>query len=163
MQEIIKILLETKRDGMQLLIDRMIERGYFQSPASTKYHECTTGGLARHSLSVYKLYSLFPTKYGLDISSDSIAITAICHDICKVGAYVPSDKGFKWNHKHPKGHGELSVTAVSKYINLTDLESDIIRFHMGFYNKERPFRDIFAAFNDPRIKLFYMCDELSCI
>jgi len=37
---IIALLKGTKREGMEKLISWLIEAGFFESPASTKYHGC---------------------------------------------------------------------------------------------------------------------------
>ena len=56
---IIKLLLSTKRDGIVQLIDHLMAKGFFESPASTRFHGSYVGGLADHSLAVYnKLHEL---------------------------------------------------------------------------------------------------------
>ena len=50
-QEIFKkMLLSTNREGMENVIDRMEEQGFFKAPASTKFHLNYEGGLLRINL-----------------------------------------------------------------------------------------------------------------
>ena len=47
------LLLSTKRQGMEALIDHMEENGFFTAPCSTSHHLSKEGGLAEHSYNVY--------------------------------------------------------------------------------------------------------------
>lgn len=47
---IIGRLNETNRQGIDVLIRRLLSDGFFTSPASHKFHGCYRGGLASHSL-----------------------------------------------------------------------------------------------------------------
>ena len=47
-EKIIELLESTHRAGMVHLIDYLHENGFFEAPASTKYHGCFEGGLAVH-------------------------------------------------------------------------------------------------------------------
>ena len=117
------------------------------------------GGLAYHSLNVYKrLHTEFTqeakAKTGTDkIDSDikySLIICSICHDLCKVNFY---EKG-KRNVKNPDtgkweevptynvkdqlilGHGEKSLYICQKLgVVLTDEEAMAIRWHMGGFDE----------------------------
>lgn len=73
------------------------ESDYFTAPASRKYHMSVEGGLARHSLHVYSiLYDLARLFYGSFPGEDgifeSLALIAICHDLCKVNFYKQSEE-----------------------------------------------------------------------
>lgn len=142
---IISLLTSTERDGMRQMIDYLVDGGFFESPASTKFHGSHPGGLAEHSLGVYDGLLEWPVniltldqdttagKKPLPITPEGIVIACLLHDVNKVGAYIGTEAPYKWNKEHPEGHGELSVSVVSEYIKLTDLEAMMIRFHMGFY------------------------------
>ena len=147
-QEHIRALLEsTGRDGMDGLIGHLLAEGFFESPASTKFHGCYKGGLAKHSLRVYDLlieliakpHSLdlaaisSPGQKPLPITPDNLIIAALLHDVCKVGAYIGTEKPYKYNKQQPKGHAELSITRVNGFIALEPIEEMMIRFHMGVY------------------------------
>ena len=75
MKEIVKqLLLNTKRDGMEKLIDYMELKGFFTSPASTKYHLACNGGLMNHS---YSLYILFKKMCYVTFLSSYIDLTLL--------------------------------------------------------------------------------------
>ena len=145
-ETIINLLRNTKRDGIENLIDYLKKSGFFESPASTKYHGCYAGGLAKHSYTVYsyvcdciekrglKLDAITsPGQKPLEISQTSIIIACLLHDVCKIGAYIGTEKPYSWNKKQPKGHALLSIKRIKKHIELTDLEELMIKYHMGIY------------------------------
>ena len=67
-------------------------------------------------------------KWEKPIPTDSVIICGLLHDLCKVGAYEQiTSKGYG------KGHGKLSVARIEEYIQLTQIEKDIILFHMGLF------------------------------
>ncbi len=108
-----------------------------------------------HSLNVYeclKDYLARPrTKelYGMDYSPETIAVTALLHDICKVGFYAVDYRNAKneqgaWERVPyytirdtlPYGHGEKSVYMIQSFMRLTRDEAFAIRYHMGFSGNE---------------------------
>ena len=131
---IVEALKETKRNGVEKLIDYMLEGGFFSCPASSKFHLNVEGGLAIHTWNVYCEFWDLAQHYKLDISKDSLAITSLTHDLCKMGAYLKNGTGFKWNKEQPKGHGTLSVKRVKEFIELDEIEELCIRYHMGPWN-----------------------------
>ena len=54
-KDIISILETVKRPGIDRLIEWLCKNDYFTAPASTMYHSNYEGGLAQHSLNVYKV------------------------------------------------------------------------------------------------------------
>lgn len=141
--KITELLTKTKRPGIGNLIKYMEESGFFTSPASTKFHGCYSGGLAKHSMRVYELAVKFgglkldavtaPGQKPLEIKHDTVTIATLLHDIFKAGAYIGTEKPYTWNKKTGKGHALLSIEIIQKYIELTELEILIIKFHMGVY------------------------------
>ena len=143
-EKIIDLLKSTNRDGMDKLIDWLEQEGFFTCPASTKYHGCFEGGLAKHSLGVYDLLMEFAKGMNLGavtspgqnphtLNDDNFIIAALLHDVCKVGAYIGTEKPYKWNKQQPKGHATLSIARIEQFIKLEPIEEMAIRFHMGFY------------------------------
>ena len=149
-QTIIRLLRDTiqtadRRKGMHDLVE-YLEHGtdFFEAPASTKHHCAYVGGLAEHSLNVHGVLVQLVETFGTRIPYDSIAITALLHDVCKTNFYVreqawrKDDRG-KWesytrwgiNDLLPLGHGEKSLFIISKFIQLSDEEAAAIRWHMG--------------------------------
>lgn len=141
--KIIELLANTKRNGVASILEYLEDGGFFESPASTRFHGAYPGGLAEHSLSVYiLLIKLCPTNICDAISSgqnplpldcDSLVIATLLHDICKMGAYIGTEKPYKWNKQQPKGHALLSIERIKKHIELTELEEMMIKYHMGVY------------------------------
>lgn len=149
-EEIIKLLRSTKRKDIEYLINFLLETDFFIAPASAKYHSAHVGGLAEHSYKVFELFYRKCKLYKLNIPIETIIITTLLHDICKIDTYIiekkwRKDSKNKWesyeaygytNHM-PIGHGEKSVIIISKFIELTEQEILMIRWHMGFsVNKE---------------------------
>ena len=141
--KIIELLESTNRAGMKPLIHYLESDGFFESPASTKFHGCYKGGLADHSLGVYNLLIKHcPTNIAeplgagqkpLSVDGDTIKIAALLHDACKIGAYIGTEKPYKWNKQQPKGHATLSIERIKKHIELTPIEEMMIKYHMGVY------------------------------
>ena len=76
-----------KREGVDKLVEMLETSDYFTAPASTQYHSCGIGGLADHSLSVYKILKAKNTNFKLEYTDETIAIVGLFHDICKVDFY----------------------------------------------------------------------------
>ena len=118
-----------KRDGADKLLDYLSNRSdFFTAPASTRFHSSYDGGLAQHSINVYRCLVDYLSRervkelYKLSYSEETVAIVALLHDICKTDVYVKdfrnvkNDQGvwekvpcYKFEDKLPYGHGEKSV------------------------------------------------------
>lgn len=153
-EKIKELLLSTGRPGMERLLDWIEQKtDFYTAPASTKYHLACAGGLAQHSLNVYDLL-LGKTASGLlEIRKETIIITALLHDLCKVNFYYLEKKNVRdgskinaygkevanWVEKDawavrdsfPVGHGEKSCYYIQSCIRLSDEEYAMIRLHMG--------------------------------
>ena len=137
-------LTKINRNGMGKLIEYLKTSDFYTAPASTKYHGSHEGGLAEHSLNVFGLLSEKNERYALGLVADTVRICGLLHDICKVSLYFKEEKWRKddrgkwesykaWVVKDsfPIGHGEKSVIMIQKFIELTDTEIHMIRWHMG--------------------------------
>jgi 23S rRNA maturation-related 3'-5' exoribonuclease YhaM len=173
-EKIIELLTSTNRTGVNALIDWLIEKGFFTSPGSTRFHGCYTGGLAQHSFNVYELLDKANKEYGLECPQESIIIATLLHDVCKVGAYLGNSKPYTWNRSQPKGHAALSLERIKQFIELTDLEEKMIKYHMGVYGLEEfePGKGEYtlrnesmanAWFHHPIVKVMYFCDEFATL
>jgi len=129
--EIIELLKSTKREGMPALITHLEEKGFFTSPASTKWHGNYPGGLAEHSYSLYKMFldrcnefNLINDKsFGVDtIRTENIIIISLLHDACKVGAYLVDRNLIRYNKSMPPGHATISLGRVKEFIQLEPIE-----------------------------------------
>lgn len=146
-----ELLLSTKREGVEALLEFIRKSDFYTAPASTKYHSCHEGGLLEHSLNVYeclkeKRKNPIWEKALSDIPEESFIISSLLHDLCKCFLYTvdyrnkKNDETGVWekvpfyaiDDKMALGHGEKSVMIASKYIELTSPELFSIRWHMGW-------------------------------
>lgn len=129
-----RILNESEMDNSQNLfithlINNLWEFGFFNSPASIKYHGNYRCGLAEHSIGVlYYLLKFYHEFKDIreNFSLFDIFIAGICHDLCKIGLYLevkidPTSipNGMELDKEQPRfvknynrrslGHGEQSV------------------------------------------------------
>lgn len=134
-----------KRKGADDLLKWIESNGFFSAPASKRHHGSFPGGLAEHSINVFRrLLHLndeeekrqqYP-QYDLE----TIAICGLLHDLCKIDAYRerPVLKGAREQYEitgnFPAGHGEKSVILILQFMKLTQEEILAIRWHMGQYD-----------------------------
>jgi len=132
---VIELLLSTKREGMDNLVDWLVATGYFVSPASVRHHSSDDGGLVRHSANVYELLAQMNKTCKCGCPDESIIIASLLHDVCKIQAYVRTQTLDGWtnNREKPAGHAKLSIDRIKQYIKLTELEEMMIRYHMGVF------------------------------
>ena len=143
------VRLYIRRDGIEELMNWIDEEtDFFTAPCSTKYHLNIKGGLCQHSLNVLKAVFKFYSLYDVDVSTETLAITSLFHDLCKVNTYKeylkwtkdPSDPNAKWqqmpyyqfDEDFAFGHSEKSVFYLQQFIHLTPYEAQAINGHMGF-------------------------------
>lgn len=154
-------LMATKRVGADKVFAGLEALGFFEAPASTRFHGAYAGGLAEHSLNVYteamvlrELQIKLRSELAPRLPADSVAIAALLHDVCKAEIYQQvekfrkDDKG-KWEKyttygvdyaNLPLGHGEKSVIRLLRLgLETTDDEMLAIRWHMqGFDLADSP-------------------------
>ena len=181
--QIIELLLSTKREGIEGLVEYLKGSTFFTDPASISgygnktYHGSFRGGLALHSLCVYKTLKQYKDVGLFDFDDGSIIICALMHDLCKVGTYEIEIKNVKnaegqWTTEQrfiskadegfTYGHGEKSVDMLRDFIKLSDLEKMAIRFHMGAYEGENAWIYVEPAFKKhPFIFYIHVADEYS--
>lgn len=89
----ISLLKKVQRGAdIDALIKKLDDNGFFEDPASTRFHNAFPGGLCAHSLNVYdRLISLINETYK-DIPfpviyEESALIVALCHDLDKMSKY----------------------------------------------------------------------------
>lgn len=176
--EIVSLLRATNRTDIDKLISYLDASGFFTSPGSTKYHGCYKGGLAKHSLSVYKLLKYHTVRLNLEVREDSVVIASLLHDVCKIGAYLGESKPYRWNPAQPKGHAKLSLERIKPLIEITELEEKMILYHMGIYglvefqDPGREYKGEYrlrkdgmanAWYHHPVVKVMYFCDEIAAL
>jgi hypothetical protein len=145
------------REGSDKFLEYLTGKSsdFFTAPASTRFHGAYAGGLAEHSVNVYRCLKAYLDRervrdtYGLQYSEETIALVALLHDVCKIGCYkagtrnVKDENGkwqsvpvFNFDDPLPYGHGEKSVYILSGFMRLTREEAFAIRYHMGFSGNE---------------------------
>jgi len=158
-EKVISLLKTINREGMEQLIEFLEKSDFFKAPASTKYHGAFEGGLVEHSYKVYEILQDKIEHYKLNIPEETIIISSILHDICKVNFYkidfrnAKNSKG-EWEKVPyytiedtiPYGHGEKSVMMLTEYIKLTNEEKYSIRWHMGFSEPKETYGTLGQAF-----------------
>lgn len=123
------LLRSTRRKGIENVIHYLEENGFFIVPSSLYRHHNWRGGLAEHSLGVYRIASIKSAC----LPQASIIIAGLLHDICKASKlYYDEDGNIHEHHTHIKGHGYRSVKLLELCgLELTDDERRAIRWHMG--------------------------------
>lgn len=122
------------------------ESDFYVAPASTRFHGAYSGGLLEHSLHVYdeakRLLSAYPD---IKVSEETIRISTLFHDLCKVNMYSTEKRNRKnsegqWESYdaysiHEKfcygGHGSKSVFLIQNFMKLTPEEAVSIQCHMS--------------------------------
>ncbi|MGN1351439.1 MAG: HD domain-containing protein [Clostridia bacterium] len=158
-EQFIELLKSTNREGIENLLAFLEKTDFYAAPASTKYHGAYKGGLLEHSMKVYEILKEKIKNEKLDVKEDTIIISALLHDICKLNFYkvdyrnAKNEKG-EWekvpyytiDDTIPYGHGEKSVMMISEYIKLTNEEKYAIRWHMGFTEPKELYGTIGQAY-----------------
>ena len=160
-EEFIQLLRSTKREGIEDLINFIEKTDFYTAPASTRFHGSYEGGLLEHSMKVYEIlkHKAKSNIMNMEWQDDTIIISALLHDICKVNFYKVDYRNAKnergeWekvpyytiDDTIPFGHGEKSVMMLTEYIKLTPEEKYAIRWHMGFTEPKEQYNTISAAF-----------------
>lgn len=177
---ILDLLRSTERDGIDKLADYLSDStDFFTAPASTRFHNNFSGGLAQHCLNVYENFKSLLENKGIEMSEDSIIICALLHDLCKCNTYVVETRNRKneqgqWEKYNiwatnkdvdiPLPHSSRSIAIIRKFIKLSIKEELTIFYHMGPYGGEDyEYRNMLKAANEkyPQTVLFYVADTIA--
>lgn len=152
-QEILSLLKEVQREGINNLIEFLESSDYFTAPASKNGHNNIEMGLCIHSYNVFKILEKKVELFKFNIPRESLIIAGLLHDLCKVNFYIKGFKNVKdgkkinqygkevdnWIEKEvweiedktPLGHASKSIILIQKFIELTEWELYAIMWHMG--------------------------------
>lgn len=182
-----QLLMGTGRNGIEKVLEGLENLGFFKAPASSRFHLAEEGGLLQHSLNVYEQamqiravqVKMFPELENR-LWTESIAIAALLHDVCKAEVYKQvekfrKDKDNRWekylayeNDQSycPLGHGEKSVIRLLRMgLDLTEDEIYAIRWHMSSWDLSdyRDSRDCFDKACDkcPLLSIIVSADWLA--
>lgn len=127
-EEIIGLLQSTQRANIDKVIEYLQDHDFFTCPSSQSRHHNWEGGLAEHSLDVYKKAQKMELAQCLD--KKSLIIASLLHDICKTGSFtIKNGKIIRIKTTH--GHGKASVRLLDDIgFILTHDEYIAIRYHM---------------------------------
>lgn len=174
-EQFVDILAATGRKGIDQVLQILEESGFFEAPASSKFHLSCKGGLLQHSLNVYEAASFLRDQVvqrepELDnqLPQNSVAICALLHDVCKTDIYkegILSRKnadgywekyvGYQVDYTAgmPLGHGEKSVILLLSWgLELTPEEILAIRWHMNAWDLPMHSAEHKESFNAARAK-----------
>ena len=135
------------REGADRLLEWLQTTDFFTAPASTRYHCACPSGLVQHSVNVYEVMMEKHFDPETD-STESFALCALLHDVCKAQFYkistrnVKNEKTGQWEKvpyytiedAFPYGHGEKSVFLIERFVRLKPAEATAIRWHMGGFD-----------------------------
>lgn len=169
-ETILKLWAEVRRPGVDSLCTWLESTDFFTAPASRKYHSACVGGLARHSLNVYDLLfdkaTALISRYitsGDKIPHESIVITGLGHDLCKVNYYKEggepcSDGQFRFLSSlvYTTWPDEMPVEFRKKFIKNCKLIRNIPREQAGILIDWLKSGDIFKM---PDIPMIWSVDD----
>lgn len=162
-----------KRDGVENLLIALAKSDFYTAPASTRYHDSEESGLVKHSIKVFSTLESDLDNNLEGITTESIAIAGLFHDLCKVGFYkvssrnVKDEKG-KWiqvpyyevDDKLPLGHGEKSVMMILQYMKLTTEEMMAIRWHMSGFEPKENYPALSSAYSEYPLAVYLHIADL---
>lgn len=132
-------------------VDTLAEWGFFNMPASTKYHGTREGDLFLHSKNVARELERITKACGVEWANPrSPILIGYFHDLCKCDSYKrpvvahrvdghPVVDSNSWEYRKDQmleGHGDKSVMLASTLCKLTEEEMLCIRYHMGAYKTD---------------------------
>ena len=120
------------------LVTWLENAGFFEMPASVKYHGNYTGGLFDHSFAVATVLVDLTKRLELKWErEESPYVVGMFHDLCKTKRYGLENGWLgkkRWKHRDDvlmPDHGALSVILAESIIRLTDEEIAGIRIQIG--------------------------------
>lgn len=142
--------------------------GFFEAPASKRFHGAYEGGLFDHSLKVAIHLVDLTENLGLKWSRpESPYIVGMYHDLCKVDDYAPDPERDGEYINNPEsilcGHGDKSVILLQQFIKLTPEEIACIRWHMGAYERDPKIWDYYgrAVSQYPNVLFTHTADMIA--
>ena len=161
---IISLLESTGRENINTVIQFLEKNGFFDVPASVQHHNNFAGGLAKHSLEVYREAMKLNEKMKLPVTS--VTLCSLLHDVCKYDQFAMSEG-------HPtyipaclqKGHGHRSMFILTRRcgLPLNYDEAMAIWWHMGKFepSKERYQNEYKETCNIPLCTLIQQADSIA--
>lgn len=142
-ETIISLLKATGRENVDKMLSWMESNSFFDASASVSKHNAFRGGLAKHSLEVYR--EAMKLNETMKLPDTSVTLCALLHDVCKADQYYVDDAGIpRFNKMNiSKGHGRRSMFIVLRAgLPLNYDEAMAIWWHMGTYEKSIKYHQI---------------------
>lgn len=135
-EEIISLLEKVEKVNVKKLLKYLDSSGFFYRPSSPNKHHNFPGGLAEHSLGVFKIveewnnmtsnerrngelynFNLYNKQVTCDILNekmnyDDMVIAAICHDLCKATRFYFDGRRIRKHSKESDVHSSLSEERI---------------------------------------------------
>lgn len=147
------------------LMDNLLALGFFDAPASTKYHGNYPGGLYDHSVAVTRSLIMLTKKLELQWERpQSPYFVGMFHDLCKCDQYMQrTDGSYDFQKNLPlTGHGDKSVIIAQHLLKLTEEEVLCIRWHMGAYDDQKVWNNMGAAIEKyPNVLFTHTADMIA--
>lgn len=169
-----KMLLDTKMQGMDVLLENMENGGFFTAPCSTKNHLCYEGGLLEHSLNVFDMLVRLNESTGADLDYTDMVVCALLHDLGKMGDHgkpnyvdnvlktgISKAQPYKTNPELTYEEHEIrSVIIASRCIDLTEEQEHAILHHNAMWGKlDSPYS---CSFESSKLSLLLHMSDLWC-
>lgn len=173
-ERFIRLCGSIERPGIDNLLVWLEKTDFFIAPASTKYHGSYPGGLVEHSLNVYdELSRLLKAYPEIEVSNDSILISTLFHDLCKLNFYTvekrnrKNDKGVWEQYDYYAvnegfcfgGHGSKSLYILQRFIDVIPEEAVAINCHMSCWDTNNSLNIGKAYEQFPFAWLVHVADE----
>lgn len=164
------LLLSTKREGVDDLLEHLRSIGFYTAPCSTQFHLNYEGGLLEHSINVIVTAIEMKDALKSDVTDASIIISAGLHDIGKCGDfgkeyYIENilKSGYKSGAKPyirnkqliNLPHSMRSIKLATLFLDLTEEEEHAILYHDGLYGE---FKYNIAGTETPLYMLIHFAD-----
>lgn len=165
-EEIYSILNGVKKHEVKKLLNYLDSSGFFYRPSSDDKHHNFSGGLAEHSLGVFRiaeewnnmspderrnseLYQriLYKESFACDIfhgtmDADDLVIAALCHDLCKAERYFLQGRSILQHHEKSNAHSILSVARLKANGIFSEELLLAVQTHMHLFTKSGKQKDI---------------------
>lgn len=140
-EEIYSLLEKVEKVSVKKLLRYLNSSGFFYRPSSGKRHHNFPGGLAEHSLGVFRIveewnnmtpderrnselykFNLYNKHVSCDIfkekmNHDDMVIASICHDLCKAKHYYFEGRIIKKHHSDSLGGKHASISVERLEVN----------------------------------------------
>lgn len=108
-----KLLTKVNRGGIDKLLNFLSSHDYYTAPASTRFHGNYEGGLAEHSINVCALFIRENDMNNLGLSDETLIVSSLLHDLCKVDFYTTEIKNVK-TYLTPENRKDYATYGVKR-------------------------------------------------